>query len=161
MTHQVNVAGIGLIPLPRATAFPDRPIFENTIGNGVTLATGTINAPTEFSGFQIGRSAVPASGTTGIGIFGNGVSDVVISQTDVNFSKGDGIFLQDLTGPVVIRGSVINNTGNINTGISGLHVLGGSGKVVFGDDTVSGNQGRSSTQVVKRCWLIPHWPRVL
>ncbi|MCX7393852.1 MAG: inverse autotransporter beta domain-containing protein [Planctomycetales bacterium] len=142
VTHQVNVAGIGLIPLPRATAFPDRPIFENTIGNGVKLATGTINAPTEFSGFQIGRSDVPASGTTGIGIFGNGVSDVVISQTDVNFSKGDGIFLQDLTGPVVIRGSVINNTGNINTGISGLHVLGGSGKVVFGDDTVSGNQGK-------------------
>lgn len=143
VVHQVNVAGLGrLIPLPKATAFPNRPIFQNAIGNGVTLASGTTAAPTEFSGFQIGDPADSTSGTAGNGILGNSVSNVVIDQTNVNFAKGDGVLLQNLTGPVLFAGTVINNTGNTNTAISGLHVVGGTGQVIFADDTVSDTQGQ-------------------
>lgn len=135
--HRVRVPDLGNILLPRATNFANRPIFSNQAGNAVTLVSGTTAAPSEFSGFQIGDPAVPSSGPAGIGIIGDGVGNVIINQTDVNFAQGDGVFLNNLNGPVAMLGSVINNVGNTNTAITGLHVVGGSSRFVFGLEPVT------------------------
>lgn len=137
VVHRVNVPNLGLIQLPRATTFANRPIFSNQAGNAVTLVSGTAAAPSEFSGFQIGDPTAPTSGPAGIGIFGDGVANVVVNQTDVNFAKGDGVFMNNLTGPVVMLGDTINNIGNTNTAIDGLHVVGGTGKLFFGVEPVT------------------------
>lgn len=151
--HRINVAQLGLIPLPRATNNPNRPIFSRAAGNAVTLTSGTLALPTEFSGFQIGDPADATSGSVGHGIFGDTVSNVIVSQTSVNFSQGDGIRLQDLVGPVEFRGVNINNTGNTDTTISGLHVIGGIGGVTFRGDPVSGT-GASITNTGGRALLV-------
>ena len=135
--HRINVANLGQIPLPRATAGVARPIFAGSPGDGVTLLSGSTAVLSEFSGFQIGDSTDPLSGAVGNGIFGNGVSNVLITQTDVNFAGGDGALLTNLTGPVTFRGTRINNP----TG-SALHVSGGTGGVIYADDAVSGAQGQ-------------------
>lgn len=138
--HRINVANLGQIPLPRATAGVARPLFTNSPADGVTLISGTTTVPSEFSGFQIGSADVllgPTSGSGGNGIFGDGVSNVLITQTDVNFAGGDGVFLTNLTGPVTFRGVHINDP----TGAA-LHVSGGIGGVTFADDPVSGAQGQ-------------------
>lgn len=135
--HIVRVPVLGGITLPRATNFPNRPIFSNQTGNAVTLVSGTSAAPSEFSGFQIGNPAVPSSGPTGIGIIGDGVGNVVVNQTDVNFAQGDGVFLNNMNGPVAMLGTVINNVGNTNTAIDGLHIVGGNSRFVFGVEPVT------------------------
>jgi len=127
--HRINVANLGQIPLPRATAFVNRPIFTGAAANGVTLISGSAAVPSEFSGFQIGTSV-------GNGIFGNGVSNVLVTQTDVNFAGGDGVLLTNPTGSVIFRGTRVNNP----TG-SAFHVSGGTGGVTFADDSISGAQG--------------------
>ena len=144
--HRINIANLGQIPLPRATAFVNRPIFSGSPANGVTLLSGSTAVPSEFSGFQIGGPPVNPilnvpdpllPGPVGNGIFGNGVSNVLITQTDVNFAGGDGVLLQDLSGPVTFRGTLVNDP----TGTA-FHVLRGTGGVTFTDDPVSGAQGR-------------------
>eukprot|EP00456_Euglypha_rotunda_P069941 TRINITY_DN617_c2_g1_i2.p1 TRINITY_DN617_c2_g1~~TRINITY_DN617_c2_g1_i2.p1 ORF type:complete len:1481 (-),score=339.74 TRINITY_DN617_c2_g1_i2:57-4499(-) len=135
--HRVNVPGLGPIVLPRATTFANRPIFSNQTGNAVTLVSGTAAARSEFSGFQIGDPTATSSGPAGIGIFGDGVANVIVNQTDVNFAQGDGVFLNNLTGPVFMLGDRINNIGNTNTAIDSFHVVGGTGKVFFGTEPVT------------------------
>lgn len=135
--HVIRVPDLGNIALPRATNFANRPIFSNQAGNAVTLVSGTSAAPSEFSGFQIGDPTVPSSGPAGIGIIGDGVGNVVVNQTDVNFAQGDGVFLNNLNGPVAMLGTVINNVGNTNTAIDGLHIVGGSSRFVFGVEPVT------------------------
>lgn len=135
--HVIRVPDLGNIALPRATNFANRPIFSNQAGNAVTLVSGTSAAPSEFSGFQIGDPTVPSSGPAGIGIIGDGVGNVIVNQTDVNFAQGDGVFLNNLNGPVAMLGTVINNVGNTNTAIDGLHIVGGSSRFVFGVEPVT------------------------
>jgi hypothetical protein len=130
--HTVPIAGLGNVQLPRATNFTNRPIFSNQAGNAVTLVSGTSAAPSEFSGFQIGDPTAAGSGPAGIGIIGDGVTNVVVNQTNVNFAQGDGVFLNNLTGPVSMLGTVINNVGNVNSAIDGLHIVGGTGSLNFG-----------------------------
>lgn len=137
VVHRIAVPSLGLINLPRATNFANRPIFSNQAGNAVTLVSGTSRAPSEFSGFQIGDPTAPASGPAGIGIIGDGVGNVVVNQTDVNFAQGDGIFLNNLSGNVVMLGTTVNNVGNTNTAIDSFHVVGGTGKVFFGIEPVT------------------------
>lgn len=137
VVHRVRVPNLGLISLPRATTFTNRPIFENQAGNGVTLVSGTTAAPSEFSGFQIGDPTAPTSGPKGIGIIGDGVANVIVNQNDVNFAQGDGVFLNNLTGTVTMLGTTINNVGNTNTAIDSFHVVGGTGKVFFGLEPVT------------------------
>ncbi len=137
--HRINVANLGQIPLPRATTGVRRPMFLNSATNGVTLLSGSTTSPSEFSGFEIGDSTdlLGTSGPAGNGIFGNGVTNVLITQTDVSWALGDGVLLTDTVGPVTFRGTLINDP----TG-SALHVSGGIGGVTFTDDPVSGAQGR-------------------
>ncbi|MBS0206436.1 MAG: inverse autotransporter beta domain-containing protein [Planctomycetes bacterium] len=130
--HRVRIAQLGNILLPRATNFNNRPIFSNQTGNAVTLVSGTTLAPSEFSGFQIGDPTVASSGPTGVGVFGDGVANVRVNQDDINFAGGDGVFLNNLTGTVTMLGTTINNVGNVNTSINSLHVVGGTGTLLFG-----------------------------
>lgn len=131
------------IPVPRATAFINRPIFQNAPGVGVNLNTlgqgFSTTTLTEFSGFQIGDPTNIASGSVGAGIFGDTVKNFKITQTDVNFANGDGVLLQNLTGLIQMDGVRINDPVG---GGTALHILGGTGQVRFGDDTGTGHSGR-------------------
>lgn len=140
--HRINIAGLGVIPVPRATAFSDRPILRDSLGNAVTLISGTSTAQTEFSGFQIGDPTDNTSGPLGNGIFGDTVQNVLVTQNSINFAQGDGIRLENLNGVVTFRGNTIDNTGNTDTTVHGLHVIGGTGGVTFIDDPVSGAQAK-------------------
>lgn len=135
--HVIRVPALGNILLPRATNFANRPLFMNQLGNAVTLVSGTSAAPSEFSGFQIGDPTAPASGPLGVGIFGDGVGNIVVNQTDVNFAQGDGVFLNNVTGPVAMLGTTINNVGNTNTAIDGLHIVGGTSRIFFGLEPIT------------------------
>lgn len=130
VAHRINVANLGQIPLPRATTGVARPLFTGSLSDGVTLVSGTAAAPSEFSGFQVSNAALN-------GILGDSVSNVLITQTDVNSAGGDGVLLNNITGPVTFRGTLVNDP----TG-SAFHVSGGTGGVTFGDDPISGAQGQ-------------------
>ncbi|MEK6260277.1 MAG: hypothetical protein AABP62_16795 [Planctomycetota bacterium] len=111
----------------------------------MTLVSGSAAAPSEFSGFQIGDPTDNASGPVGHGIVGDGapggvpqdMSNILVTQTDVNFAGGEGVRLTELTGPVVFRGVFVNDPVG-----PAFHVSGGIGGVTFTDDAVSGAQGR-------------------
>ena len=156
--HRVNVATLGSIPVPRATTGVERPLFANSPGDGVTLTSFpaiTTTQPTEFSGFRIGDEAVLASGSTGHGIYGNGAKNFLITQTDINFSAGDGIRLENLLnvanpGPVVLRGVRINDPAASATA---LHVIGNVGGITFGDDPVSLAQGLIDNTGGRAVWI--------
>ena len=156
--HRVNVATLGSIPVPRATTGVERPLFANSPGDGVTLTSFpaiTTTQPTEFSGFRIGDEAVLASGSTGHGIYGNGAKNFLITQTDINFSAGDGIRLENLLnvanpGPVVFRGVRINDPAASATA---LHVIGNVGGITFGDDPVSLAQGLIDNTGGRAVWI--------
>lgn len=106
-----------------------RPMFLNSPGVGVSLANNS-----EFSGFQIGNAAVPGSGPAGIGIFGNNISNVVVRQTDVSFSGGEGVLLNNTGGSIFFLGDTINTpTGNANT----FHVNNTQGNITVAADTFS------------------------
>jgi len=140
--HVINVPNLGNILLPRATNFPNRPIFEDQAAGtpAVTLVSGLAafpKAPSEFSGFQIGDPKVTSSGPQGIGILGNGVGSVVVNQTDVNFAQGDGVSLTNLNGPVAMLGTVINNVGNAVKTVDSLFISGGTGSFTFGVEPVT------------------------
>ncbi len=116
--HQVNTA-FGLLKLPHpTTGTAARPIFANSPGNGVVLASNS-----EFSGFQINTP-------TGVGIFGNGVSNVLIRQTDVTGSGGQGVTL--------------NNTSNNNTGTL-IAFANPTGGILFQGDKINDPAGNATT----------------
>ena len=156
--HRVNVATLGSIPVPRATTGVERPLFANSPGDGVTLTSFpaiTTTQPTEFSGFRIGDEAVLASGSTGHGIYGDGAKNFLITQTDINFSAGDGIRLENLLnvanpGPVVMRGVRINDPAADATA---LHVIGNVGGITYGDDPVSLAQGLIDNTGGRAVWI--------
>lgn len=146
--HTVQISGLGNVLLPKATTFTNRPIFSNQVGDGVTLVSGVTGAPSEFSGFQIGDPTVAASGPTGRGIVGDGVSNVVVNQTDVNFAQDDGIFLNAINGPVTMNGTVVNNIGAPLNEIA-LHItnMANGGQFFFGRETNTGRTSRINHEV--------------
>lgn len=124
--HTVNTAG-GPLLLPHPTAgVTARPLFTNSPGNGVVLASNS-----EFSGFQIGDSTVAGSGPAGVGIFGLQVSNVVVRETDVSFSGGEGVNLTQTSGTITFQGDVINAP---TSGATAFHVNGTTGNVIFTSD---------------------------
>lgn len=130
---QSNVAGQGntlLLPHITPAGSSDlRPMFLNSPGVGVSLANNS-----EFSGFQIGNAAVPGSGPAGVGILGNNISNAVVRQTDVSFSGGEGVLLNNTSGSIVFLGDTINTpTGNAAT----FHVNNTTGNITVSADTFS------------------------
>jgi Inverse autotransporter, beta-domain len=138
--HQIRVATLGEIPVPRATTFTNRPIFQNAPDNGVVLTSSGVSTsrPTEFSGFQIGDPADVTSGSVGHGIFGDSVTNFKITQTSINHANGDGVLLQNLNGPIEMRGVSINDPVG---GGTALHVVGGTIRLTFDDDSGNGRSG--------------------
>jgi len=129
--HQINLAGVGFVDLPRATDFANRPRLINGIGNGVTLANDA-----EFSGFVLGTPGVPGTGPTGVGIYGDSVSNVVLRRVDVNFAGEEGILLENTAGAVTFNGVVVNDPAD-----TGLAVIGGTGRITFSDDPLTNAAG--------------------
>lgn len=129
VVHQINLPPFGLVNLPRANdnpipAVPElRPIFTNIIGDGVTLASNA-----EFSGFRLGNETVSTSGTTGHGIFGDGVNNVVVREVDINFAGADGVLLTN------VNTVSFENTHILNAAQVGLHIVGGAPFVTFEGD---------------------------
>lgn len=156
--HRVNVATLGAIPVPRATAFVNRPLFANSPGDGVTLTSFpaiTTTQPTEFSGFRIGDETNITSGSVGHGIYGNGAKNFLITQTDINFSNGDGVRLENLLnvanpGPVQLLGVRINDP---VANATALRVVGNVGGITFGDDPVSLAQGLINNTGGRALWV--------
>ena len=140
---QNNVSSQGytlLLPhiTPAGTA-DQRPYFLNSPGVGVSLANNS-----EFSGFRIGNSSLPASGPAGVGIFGNNISNAVVRQTDVNFSGGEGVLLNNTGGQITFLGGTINTPlGNANT----FHVNNTVGNITVSADSFSTLTNSSGSSV--------------
>ncbi len=117
VNHLVNVQGLGNILLPRATAGVNRPLIQNTVGNGVVLA-----ANSEFSGFVVDNPSA-------FGIFGTGDLGLsFIRNTSVSSSGSAGISLNNTQGALSIQNSTISDPdGNANA----LEIIGGNSTVTF------------------------------
>ena len=112
-----NISAFGdSVRLPHPTNAPiggtvARPVFQFTNGNGVVLANNSV-----FDGFQIGSSTNAASGPTGIGIVGDGITNAIVRRTDVNNSGGNGVLLNNTSGTITFQGDTINTpVGNAST----------------------------------------------
>lgn len=129
VVHQINLPPFGLVNLPRVNdnpglAVPElRPIFLNTTGDGVVLASNA-----EFSGFRIGLDTDPTSGPSGNGIVGDSVNNTLVRLVDINFAGADGVRLNNVN-TVAFDQTHIFNAANV-----GLHVIGGSPNITFEGD---------------------------
>jgi hypothetical protein len=140
VVHTVNVAGLGLVPLPIGTTGVERPLFINGAGDGVTLASNS-----EFSGFVVGDPTDPLSGPTGHGVFGTGgVNNVTIRQTDINYAQQDGMHFDGVGGGIVIANSRIFND-QAAAGTAAIHVLNGTPGIIFSGDGLPNNGDINTT----------------
>lgn len=104
--HFIDYQGFGSHLLPNSPLFGSplrpnslvRPTFNDTVGNGVILASDS-----EFSGFILNRP-------TGRGIEGIGVSGTTVNFVDVNEAVGEGIFLGSTTGSLSFFSTNVTNT---------------------------------------------------
>ena len=128
-TVQNNVSSMGNdLFLPHVSTSPTaaRPMFLNSPGVGVTLANNS-----EFSGFQIGNSAVAGSGPAGIGILGDSITNATVRETTVSFSGGESVFLNKTAGTITFLGDTFNTpTSNANT----FHISSTTGTIIVGAD---------------------------
>ena len=121
---ELVASGFGTIQVPTVTAGTTAPILGGT-GDAITLASNT-----RVSGFTINNS-------TGNGITGVGVGNIDIRDTSVQNAGGDGVFLQNLTGPATLSGVTLANA----TGAS-LHIDGTAADVTA-SGAISNTTGRS------------------
>ena len=121
--HTIEIPQLGSLVLPHAAAGSSLPVLDSATGTAVVLASNTI-----FSGFSITNSV-------GNGIYGNGVSNVLIDNVNVNHAGADGIQLLNSTGAVVFANTSITNAAG-----DGLAILGGSASVTFAGQ-IAGSQG--------------------
>jgi hypothetical protein len=151
--YYVQVPQLGTVQLPHGPSSGGFPTINGSVGDAVVLASNS-----EFSGFRITNS-------TGNGIVGNGVQNVVLNNLVVDHSGQDGILLQNIPGTpgsislssVVVSNSggagigILNNSGLVqfltNTSVTnptgaGIDINGGGGQTLFsGTTTVSGAAG--------------------
>ncbi|MFO1041484.1 MAG: inverse autotransporter beta domain-containing protein [Planctomycetaceae bacterium] len=148
--HTIQISGLGNVLLPRATptTFINRPLFANQLGDAVTLVSGSAAASSEFSGFQIGDPTIASSGPAGRGMVGDGVANVIANQNDINFAKGDGVFLNAISGQVTMNGTVINNLGDPVNEIA-LHITNAAngGRFNFGKESNTSRTSRINHEV--------------
>jgi hypothetical protein len=121
--HSIAVPQIGSLILPHAAAGTNLPILDSSAANSVTLASNSV-----FSGFAITNAAAN-------GIFGNGVSNVLIHDVNISNSGTNGISLLNSSGTLALSNmSIANSAGN------GLAITGGSANIQFGGQ-IAGSQG--------------------
>ncbi len=123
LQHFVNVQGYGAVALP--TESGARPVFQDVVGDAVTLASNTI-----FAGFVI-------DDPSGRGVVGDGVSNISLGNVDVHDAGGDALFLHNPGGTATLR--EINLT---DAAGAGLHIDGGNALVRFEGD-ITAHDGRS------------------
>jgi hypothetical protein len=125
-TLNLDIGQLNLPSSPTLTANPSflRPILQQSTGNAVNLANNS-----QFSGFIV-------DSPTGVGIFGNQTSGVVINDVLVRNSAGSGIRLNNSTGATKIQNTIIENTAG-----NAFHVDGGGGTITF-----LSTQSNNSTQ---------------
>jgi len=125
--HYIQVPRLGNLLLPRATSGTSRPEFRNSVGDSITLASGS-----EFSGFHVLNSS-------GRGIVGSGINNVTLRNVSVTSSTGAGVYLENLGGTSLVQNLTVNNSvGN------GLDVRGLTGRLDFlGTTTVANAFGTS------------------
>ena len=107
--HFIDIQGFGSRLLPHSPLYGSplrpnslvRPTFNDTVGDGVILASES-----EFSGFILNQP-------TGRGVVGIGVSDTTVNYVDVNNAVGEGIFLSSTSGSLAFdTTNVTNSAGN-------------------------------------------------
>ena len=121
---ELVASGFGTIQVPTVTTGTTAPILGGT-GDAITLASNT-----RVSGFTINNP-------TGNGITGVGVGNIDIRNTTVQSAGGDGVFLQNLTGPATLSGVTLADA----TGAS-LHINGTAADVTA-SGAISNTTGRS------------------
>lgn len=123
--HEINVQGLGTINLPSATGGINRPVLNNSTGNGVTLESGS-----EFSGFVINNP-------TGDGIVADTITGATVRNVDVNTANGNGVVLNANTGSFLFSDVVVTNpVGNA------LQVTGGNAFISILDSVFTNNSNR-------------------
>ncbi|MFK7777595.1 MAG: hypothetical protein QM501_05680 [Gimesia sp.] len=133
--HYINYDGFGSRLLPNSPLFGSplrpnslvRPTFNDTVGDGVILASDS-----EFSGFILNTPSER-------GIEGIGVSETVVNYVDVNNAVEEGIFLSNTTGSLAFdTTNVTNSAGNA------FVVDGGNPLIEFESGTITNtNAGRA------------------
>jgi hypothetical protein len=118
--YDISYGLYGNHALPTATGGSARPTLEAVAATAVTLASGS-----RFSGFVI-------DSPTGHGIFGDGVSDALVTDVDVVGAAMDGVLLQNPGG-----GNFFDRIYVCGAGGNGINVQGG-GSIRFGNATVEG-----------------------
>ncbi|WP_198000735.1 beta strand repeat-containing protein [Gimesia fumaroli] len=104
--HFIDIQGFGSRLLPNSPSFGNplrpnslvRPTFNNTVGDGVILASNS-----EFSGFIMNTP-------TGRGVVGIGISEADVNFVDINNAVGEGIFLSSTTGSLSFNTTNVTNT---------------------------------------------------
>jgi hypothetical protein len=107
--HFLNVPGLGSILMPHGPTTGNLPVLNTANGTAVTLASNA-----ELAGFSITNSS-------GAGIVGNGVGNVLIKDVTVDHSGSDGVQIVSAT-----ESTYFNNVSITNSGGNGLLVNGGS-----------------------------------
>jgi hypothetical protein len=126
----VQVANLGSILLPQASAATSLPILSGAAGDSVVLASNT-----SFTGFRISNAA-------GNAIIGTGVQNVSMANIFIDHSGTDGIRLVNTTGGINIAGPVINDT----TG-SAINLIGGTGVTAFSGSTLINGAGGPAVNI--------------
>lgn len=128
VNHYIDIQGFGSKLLPHSPLYGSplrpnsllRPTFNDTVGDGVVLASQS-----EFSGFILNNP-------TGRGIVGIGVSDTDVNYVDVNDAAGEGIYLSSTSG------SLSFNTTNVTNSAGDAFVVdGGDSKIKFQSGTIT------------------------
>lgn len=147
--HHIPVNGLGSLLVPHGPTWGDRPLFNGSTGDSITLASNS-----EFSGFTIANAG-------GNAIAGNGVGNVLVRSVDIlnptlngmslNNMTGSNRFLRNFIGTTGGNGVFVqNNAGDIsfdrlamaNTGGAGIDIVGGSGHTDFlGTTTITNSAG--------------------
>jgi hypothetical protein len=121
--HFINVPGLGSILMPHGSGTGNLPVLDSANGTAVTLASNS-----QLAGFSITNSS-------GAGIVGNGVGNVLIRDVTVDHSGSDGVQIVNSTGSTYFNNvSITNSAGN------GLFVNGGSSYLQY-IGQIAGSQG--------------------
>lgn len=121
--HLINVPGLGPILLPHGPTSGSLPVLDSASGTAVTLASNA-----QLSGFTITNSS-------GAGILGNGVGNVLIKDVTVDHAGSDGVQIVNATG-----NTFFNNVSITNSGGNGLLVNGGNQYLQYVGQ-IAGSQG--------------------
>ncbi len=113
LQHTLSVP-TGTITLPHAAGSTNLPVLQSSTGDAITLSANAI-----LSGFTINSPA-------GNGLYGNGVSNSVIENVNINNAGANGILLVNSMNTVKILNTTITGSQT-----NGLWIEGGNANITF------------------------------